>query len=153
MKIQLSKVFCEEKNTLQKMLSSYLTEMNLSTEYPYFDTYWQDDKRLPFFIKQNRKIVGFVLINDFIIDNDFQANQSIAEFYVKPDFRRKGIGKNVAMELFKTYQGKWEIRQQINNKNAQLFWTKVIGTFSNGNFNDRIIEVGSSKMRIQTFKS
>lgn len=151
MNIQLTKVQFQEKSILRKLLSEYLLEMNLEDDYPYFDTYWIDKNRIPLLIQLNHQNIGFVLINDFILDHDFKADKSIAEFYVKPDFRRKGIGKKVAFQLFKTYKGKWEIRQQFNNQKAQLFWTTIIEEFTNGNFTNGIIEKNDCKINIQTF--
>ena len=104
-------------------------------------------------IEIDNRNIGFVLINSFILDNDFQAEKSIAEFYIKSEFRRKGIGRKVIFQLFKTYKGKWEIRQQLENQKAQLFWLQIINEFTNGQFTDGIIEKDGYKTRIQTFKT
>ncbi|MFK7946994.1 MAG: GNAT family N-acetyltransferase [Saprospiraceae bacterium] len=153
MNIQFSKVKLDKKPILRNLLSEYLIEMNLNDDYPYFDNYWIEKNRTPLIIQSNNRIIGFVLINDFILNHDFQADKSIAEFYIKPDFRRKGIGRKVAFQLFKTYQGKWEIRQQLDNQTAQLFWLQVISEFTDGNFTDGTIENKNYKTRIQIFKS
>ena len=153
MDIQLSKVKFKDKAVLRKLLSEYLIEMNIADDYSYFDTYWIDNNRIPLMIEIDNRNIGFVLINSFILDNDFQAEKSIAEFYIKSEFRRKGIGRKVIFQLFKTYKGKWEIRQQLENQKAQLFWLQIINEFTNGQFTDGIIEKDGYKTRIQTFKT
>ncbi len=144
--IELSPIASEKKEDLKKMLLEYFKEIDDSKivytkageeiEYPFLDLYWKETKRIPLNILWNNEIIGFILINDWIVYKEFEADKSIAELYIKPDFRRKGIGKKVTYKLFNKYKGKWEIRQSSTNYLAVKFWRSIIKEFTNGNFKE-----------------
>ena len=45
----------------------------------------------------------------------------------------------MANEMFKKYNGKWEIRTLLKNKRAQEFWRKVVKSASNENYEEHLI--------------
>ncbi|MEM6320026.1 MAG: GNAT family N-acetyltransferase [Bacteroidota bacterium] len=161
MEIELIEIQANEKQELKTMLSEYLKEIlaprteNIEGEvdYPYFDSYWVEPTRTPLKIKWKNKIVGFALINEWIVCKEFNAQKNIAEFYVKQEYRRRGIGKNVAVHLFKRYRGKWEIRQLSTNLKAVKFWRRVIGEFTQGNYKEIEQKVLNRFETIQLFES
>jgi predicted acetyltransferase len=52
-------------------------------------------------------------------------------------YRRKGIGRSMAEQVFQFHKGQWEIYQKENNKPAQAFWRKIISDYTNGQFKER----------------
>lgn len=46
-------------------------------------------------------------------------------------YRRKGVGKAVAIKIFDMFPGGWEISQWTNNLPAQNFWSKVVAEYTN----------------------
>ena len=102
MYLRLSPIEIEKKEELKKMLLAYFKEIDNSKivhtkegkeiDYPFLDLYWKEPKRIPLNILWDEEIIGFILINDWIIYREFKADKSIAEFYIKPTFRKKGIG-------------------------------------------------------------
>ncbi len=52
-------------------------------------------------------------------------------------YRREGIGKAIAIQIFDLHKGQWEVFQKESNKPAQLFWNKVISEYTKGNFTER----------------
>ncbi|MFY0758443.1 hypothetical protein AB1K32_06135 [Metabacillus dongyingensis] len=67
-------------------------------------------------------------------------------------FRRSGLGKKIAHNIFQMYIGKWEIFQIERNKPAQSFWRKVIEEYTAGDYaermvNGRVIQTFCSKER------
>ncbi len=159
MKIELVKIQLDEKPQLELMLLDYFKEIDTSKiqtggegeqlDYPYLDLYWKDENRIPLKIKREDSVVGFVLINDWIICETFKAEKSIAEFYIRPAYRRKGIGQKVAFELFKKYKGKWELRESRTNLSAIKFWRSIIGSYTNDHFE----EIKTEEELIQLFES
>jgi len=153
----------EQKLELKSLLISYFEEVDKSKillvknsktlEYPYLDLYWEDSTRHPFFISQDSQIVGFVLINSITSFQEFNADYSIAEFYILPEFRRNGIGKKIAMMIFEQYPGKWEVKQQINNKKAIEFWRNTIASYTKQRFKEVLIEDNGSAEIFQLFHS
>ena len=73
-----------------------------------------------------------------MVNQKFKTTKSIAEFYIIPTFRRRGIGKNVAFQIFKKYKEKWEIRQSLSNLKAQQFWSRTIGEYTKNDFEELI---------------
>ena len=49
-------------------------------------------------------------------------------------YRRKGVGKLVAWQVFDLFPGQWEVGQYDKNEPAKVFWEKTIGPYTNGNF-------------------
>ncbi len=60
--------------------------------------------------------------------------RSISEFFVMRKYRRKGIGKLVAWQVFDLFPGQWEVGQYDKNDPAKIFWQEVIGAYTNGNY-------------------
>lgn len=138
MKYKLYKAKIEEKPILKNLIYEYQQEL-LNTDdpgdYKYLDTYWQKDNRYPYLIEINDKIVGFVLINRHVLITNKGFN--VAEFYIHPEFRRKGIGQSVALDIFLKFIGEWEVRVKKKNHLAYKFWSKVIDHFSYGEFKEK----------------
>ena len=59
---------------------------------------------------------------------------SIAEFFILKKYRRTGIGKGVAKQIFDLHKGDWEVYQRENNLPARSFWIKVIDEYTQGQF-------------------
>jgi len=128
-------------------------DQNGQLNYPYLDDYWQAISRRPFFIELENQIVGFVLVNDFTVVTQFGANQSIAEFYIQPAYRRQGIGKVAAFQLFETFRDRWEVRQAVSNLKAQKFWRTIIREYTKGNFQEVSANATTDDQVIQLFTS
>ena len=119
----------------------------LFSAYPYFDHYWQEVNRFPYLVKKDEKYIGFVFVR--CIESAERRYFSIAEFFIMKRYRRAGIGKGVARQLFNLHKGQWQVYQMENNLPAQLFWQQVIDEYTQGVFKERL-EQGR---RIQDFES
>jgi predicted acetyltransferase len=149
MNIYLEKVDTNKKNVLWNLLQLYLhditsinfsgIEMDKNGIYPYpdFDYYWSNNDFFPYFIKMDNEIVGFVLLtkNFSMIKNAPEKNcYIIQEMFILNRYKRKGIGKNVVLQLFNKYIGKWEIGTLPNSKDVTIFWEKIIGEYTENKF-------------------
>lgn len=151
MQIKLSNIEDKDRAGLNRMLLTYFKEIDDSKivqingreeiDYPFLELYWKEENRIAVNLLYQEKIIGFALINDWIVSKAFKANKSIAEFYIIPEWRRKGMGKKAAYELFDTYKGKWEIRQSSTNSTAIKFWREIIKAYTN----DHFIEIKNRK--------
>ena len=74
---------------------------------------------------------------------------SMAEFFIMQKYRREGIGKEAARQLFTLHKGDWQVHQRENNIPAQEFWRKVINKYTDGQFSERL----ESGRRVQNFRS
>jgi len=161
-KYQIKEILLEEKSILEEMMQVYFHEMSQYNgdlpnndgiyDNPYLYLYWEEDSRIPYFIMEDNEPIGFALVNDFVIDEDFKAEFSIAEFYIIQSYRKRNIGKQAAFQIFNKFQGKWEIRQEITNLDAQHFWRKIITEFTKGNFEEKEILQNDYQANVIHFK-
>ncbi|GED67781.1 hypothetical protein BRE01_14830 [Brevibacillus reuszeri] len=142
----LTSIPIEEKEVLKRLLELYLYDfseflpIDVNEDgcfgYPYVDEYWSDPVRHPFFVKVEGKLAGFVLVRSFPDHNNEQV-YSIAEFFMMKRFRRHGLGKTVAHEIFRKFPGKWEVFQIRSNLPAIAFWRKSIAEYTRNDFQER----------------
>lgn len=151
MKINLEKADISEKKVIKNLLDDNLRELGITEDYKYLDNYWEEPNRHPFLIKLDGKNIGFIFVNTKDPQSHTGFPQGIAEFYVRTDFRNKGIGEKIACDIFEMFPGKWSIRELDSNKSAQEFWRKVIGRYTNGNFKEIISDNQRWKGPIQLF--
>ncbi|CAH1216774.1 hypothetical protein PAECIP111893_04167 [Paenibacillus plantiphilus] len=158
--LRIARIPQEDKETLHHLMQFYMYDFSefmdahveddgLYRKYPNLDDYWVEvNNRFPYMIKLEGKLAGFVLVR-YIESEDRAAYFSIAEFFVMKKYRRLGLGKAAAIQVFEAHRGKWEVFQLESNVPAQLFWTDVIKQYTSGSFTDRMEQA----KRIQEFIS
>ncbi len=127
LKIQLASL--EDKNRIYDALITYSKELEQFQENPkreiasekYFNCYWTGSDTFPFVAFINNELVGFCLLR---LEENYY---SIAEFYIKPKFRRLGHGKSLLdfTIRFCKEQGKHSsimANSLIKNLAANNFW-------------------------------
>lgn len=146
MDISLRRIQSAEKGLLSTLLVNYFMETDPAKvthtldgpelDYPYLDTYWNEPGRQAVFIMNPQEVVGFVLINKWTVEEAFGAEYSIAEFYVRPAFRRQRAGSKAVRMITEQYTGKWEIRQAADDGPAVAFWRSVVNDLSGGDYRE-----------------
>lgn len=126
--VQLIEIKEQEAPQLLEVIMVYLQELGVEdTDYPYLSLYWQEESRKAFWISCNKQNIGFAMVNNYVIDQKFYADQSIAEFYIQPKFRNQGFGKQTVKQLFQYFtKVKWEIGCLKSNSKALKFWQSLI---------------------------
>jgi predicted acetyltransferase len=117
--------------------------------YDYLDHYWTEDKRHPYLVRVAGKLAGFALVKANQKD-DGAPSPYMAEFFIMKKYRGRGIGQVVAFYLFDLYPGEWEVSEIAQNFPAQAFWRKIIGRYTDGQFEEEIMEDGDV---LQIFRS
>lgn len=105
--------------------------------YGRLDYFWYEPTRAAFLVTVDEKLAGFALTNDYVIIDG--RERSIAEFFVMRKYRRCGVGKHVAFEVFNRLPAKWEVRVIKNNIPAQMFWRTVIAVYTQGVFQEVLL--------------
>lgn len=152
--ISIVKVDEKNKDILCKMLKLYQRELlrvKNPTRYKYLDSYFQKADHHAYFIMIKDEIAGFALINKYSVIE--KGCNSIAEFYVKKNFRNKKIGTTVAGIIFGKYPGRWEVRELEICKSANKFWINVINNYTEGNYKEIFLESEKWTGPIQIFDS
>jgi predicted acetyltransferase len=110
--------------SIRAMMAPYLTELIPGglPDYPHLGLYWRDRHRLPYLLRVADQDAGFALVRSHV-DTGFHE---MAEFYVRPAFRRHGVGREAASMLFARHAGWWNLQVLDDNVPAQAFWAAVI---------------------------
>jgi predicted acetyltransferase len=163
MNIEIKKVPLNQKPVLKRIFQLYLYDFNTYYDddvdrfglfkYPMLDKYWTNRGRFPFLIYADKKIAGFVLVNNHSYLSKSRSGKSIAEFFVMPKYRGKDIGKTVAFSIFDMFPGKWEVSETHKNIPAQKFWRKVINEYTRGDFKETSLDDNRWRGPIQSFDS
>ena len=144
MKIVIESIPVEQKPVLARMLELYqydfteFTSDDLNADgcfgYKYLDAYWIEEGRYPFFIRVDGRLAGFALVRSCAEYNALEHPHNIAEFFVMKKYRRCGIGKTAAMELFDRFPGGWEVSVLRNNLPAKRFWEAAVAAYTGGRY-------------------
>lgn len=110
-------------------------------EYNFLDQYWtgsgRQEGRLPLLILADGALAGFVLKHRYSwLEDGPDLPHFVAEFFVLRKWRRQGVGRLAAVELFRRFPGRWEVAQEPENLVAQRFWRQVIGEVTGGRFKE-----------------
>jgi predicted acetyltransferase len=105
------------------------------------DDYWTDDKRHPFLVRVAGKLAGFAVMLEEEFD-DGGGCFFMVDFFILKRYRRQGVGQFVAHHLFDLFPGEWQVSEIALNLPAQAFWRKIIGRYTNGQFEEELIEDG-----------
>lgn len=123
MKVDVRVAEKNEKGILRDLLDPYLRELRAlggdapnSEEpltYRYLDHYWppksEIEGRVPFLIRVNGEIAGFILKNTWSRIDATASVHAIAEFFVVERWRRQGTGRVAAHAVFDRFPGQWEV--------------------------------------------
>ena len=117
--IRLERVKHEEKDLFFNINQKYLYEMTNyyddemdefgNYHYGYFEQYFVDEKRHAYFVYNDDKLVGFVMVHPYSVIN-LDIDYTMAEFCIFPTFRRNHYALDTVKLIFEMYKGKWEIK-------------------------------------------
>ena len=111
----------DERGMLESMLAEYLAEIGAGAEYPYFPLYWSEPSRFIDLFLVRGAPAGFYLVRRHP-DESFE----IAEFYILPEYRRKGLGGAAAQVVIRNHPGRWMLSVLPGNDRALCFWRSTI---------------------------
>lgn len=142
MNFELVPVKEDEKEILRNLLEKYNYEFSQYDlcdvnslglyGYSYLDNYWTEKNRWAFFLKADGCLAGFAMVNDY--PEAGVTGYNMAEFFVMLKYRRCGLGKWAAFQLFDKFKGTWQLKRHPKNLPSVGFWDHVIGTYTGGNF-------------------
>jgi [ribosomal protein S5]-alanine N-acetyltransferase len=99
-----------------------------------FDKYWEEAGYFPFIIRVDKKLAGFIFVNNE--GSSSEVDWYLAEFYVLSKFQNKGIGRQVALQLLSQFTGTWEVTEMPKNLPAIRFWRSIIQQFTKGKYTE-----------------
>jgi predicted acetyltransferase len=131
MKVEVTPILEVEKPQLRLLLSDYIRELSaydpsLVTadgvyDYPPPDLYWRESTHRPFWLRVDGEAAGFALVRRMA-----EGHTEMAEFYVRPEFRRRGVGLVAARAVIADFPGPWELSEYLANPGSVAFWRTVL---------------------------
>jgi predicted acetyltransferase len=98
--------------------------------------YWEGpdaSERFPFLIRADGRLAGFALIRRIAVS---PVTYDMGEFFILRKYRRTGIGRAAARELFDQFAGAWQVRELPANTSAQAFWRRIVEEYAAGVFTE-----------------
>ena len=137
-----------DRDLIRRMMELYLYDFSEFEDsdldghglygYGDLDYFWFEPTHAAFVVTVDEKLAGFVLVdNDVKIDG---RERAITEFFILRKYRRQGIGKQVAFEVFNRLPARWEVAVIERNVPAQAFWRKAIAEYTAGNFQETALD-------------
>ena len=99
--------------------------------YNWFDCYWDDKDRFPFYFLVDNKIAGLAMIREL-----GNMLYDFAEFYVCPEFRKDNNAIWFATEITNLFEGQFVFSTRFTNPRAIKFWGKFALQFEDNSFYD-----------------
>jgi predicted acetyltransferase len=121
--------------------------------YNNLPLYWSDASRLPFLAKAGGKYAGFALIVRVSPLSSGGDVYDMAEFFVLRRYRHRGIGRELAEQVWLRYPGRWQIRVMANNDAALGFWSSSIARFTGQTAGFKSLEKDGTAWHVFSFDS
>jgi aminoglycoside 6'-N-acetyltransferase I len=114
--------------------------------------WWQKpDVLFPFIIQADDRIAGFAFVArpPYVPE---KIDHVLQEFFLLRSFRRTGIGRRAAFEIFNRFPGRWQLEVLAKNFPAQAFWRKILRQCSENPFEERSETTDAGRRRIFRFE-
>lgn len=116
------------------------------------DDCWKRGRQI-FLAKVGEHYAGFAILDEDTPSRFVEGERVryMLEFFIMAYFQGKGFGEQFARFCFDRFPGKWEVAELIENVNAQHFWRKIIGRYTGGQYQEKLIHDG--RIVLQYFKT
>lgn len=149
MPLRLDKVGPDEQSVLENLLQLYIHELcqynpveigeNGRYRLDKFESYFNEPGRFPLLIRVKGRLAGFVLVRQ--VDNIAPVPTfAITDFFLLENYRRLGIGEEIARLVFEEYHGHWQIGVHGSNQIARDFFRQVLYRYTGNHFRTTTID-------------
>ncbi|WP_379127007.1 GNAT family N-acetyltransferase [Paenibacillus sp. sgz500958] len=147
MELKIELVPKERKQIISNLMQFYLYDftrfLNIDVDqegvfpsYPGLEAYWASgSNKMPYLFLADGNYAGFALVDRLLHNSEGQFY--MCEFFVMSKYRRTGLGTWAAHTLFEMYPGDWKVSQIRANTPAIDFWHRVIGSYTDGAYQER----------------
>jgi predicted acetyltransferase len=159
--LEVSPALPEQQPILANLLELYihdfseLREMELGPDgrfgYPNLPLYWHEPGRHPLLVRIDGGLIGFALVKRGSEISGSGSVWDMAEFFVLRGYRGRGIGTEIAHEIWRRFPGLWEIRVMQSNRSAHRFWQRAITRFKGKVAHSRRVEKDGTSWRLFSF--
>jgi predicted acetyltransferase len=122
--------------------------------YPRLPLYWSEPgRRFAFIIRADGAVAGFALATRGSPASEDPDVLDVAEFFVKREYRRRGVGEWAARLLWRRLPAVWTVRVAEANPGGLAFWQGVLAAIAPGDIAVCVRTIGQVSWRIHTFHS
>jgi predicted acetyltransferase len=122
--------------------------------YPRLPLYWSEpERRFAFIIRVDGAVAGFALATRGSPATEDPEVLDVAEFFVKREYRRLGVGECAARSLWRCLPGVWTVRVAEANRGGLSFWRRVLAALAPDDVTVCVRTIGQMSWRIHTFDS
>ena len=141
MPLELRKARPDDFPALQQLLELYQYELsdiwhqNTDAEAKYgFDLkrHRPGERFHAHVVLEGTQYVGFALVAPAMVSR--REGSWMQQFFIHKRYRRSGAGRALALHVFSSHPGPWEVGQMPANLSAQAFWRQVISVATAGAF-------------------
>jgi predicted acetyltransferase len=121
--------------------------------YKSLEEYWSLPDRHAFLFAVDGNLAGLALIKK---GSEITRDPSVwdgREFFVLRSFRKRGVGSAAAHEIWRKYEGPWEVRVMKSNVSALSFWQRATSTFTRNPVEPAKIEKDGQHWNVFSFES
>jgi predicted acetyltransferase len=119
--------------------------------YPNFPLYWHEPGRHPLLVRMDGELIGFALVKRGSEISGSGSVWDMAEFFVVRGYRGRGIGTEIAHQIWRQFPGSWEVRVLQSNRSAHRFWQRAITRFKGKATHSRRFEKAGEPWRLFSF--
>jgi GrpB-like predicted nucleotidyltransferase (UPF0157 family)/predicted acetyltransferase len=123
--LELRHATAGDQAALSAMLADSLRELGSPPDYPWLPLYGQEPGRYAYLLRDVDRTAGFALLRD--IDAD---TAEVAEFYLQPGSRRRGLGRLALQALRTRHPQAWRVEVFADRGEALAFWRSVLESAS-----------------------
>lgn len=121
-----------------------------SYSYPssLLNPHWSREDHWPYLIYHGEELAGFCLLRLYPYNT---AYYDIDQFFILRKFKGMGIGQEAFRQAVSARPGVWQTRVMLENIPALNFWRSVIGSVTNGDFQEDIQPDNDLNMHFITY--
>jgi predicted acetyltransferase len=167
--VDVSPATPRERPTLDRLLQLYQYDFSEieggaigdDGQYHFLDAagWFHQANRYPFLVRVVGELAGFALVEQLLepaSNPPGSAGESLTildEFFILRKFRRIGVGRLAAFDVFGRFPGRWTLSQTAHNRGAHAFWRKIIDEYTGGRFDERSDPTDPWHTTWQSFRS
>ncbi len=96
--------------------------------------WWIRDKGDLLLIEVEGKPAGYAIVFGREAPLPDGVDWELLDFYIAPKYRRRGVGRGAAKQIFDRYRGKWVLYELALNTPALRFWHSFLKDYTGGRF-------------------
>jgi predicted acetyltransferase len=93
---------------------------------------YKDNNCYIYTIQVDDQLAGFVIVKYIKEEQLYYLNH----FFILRKYRKQGIGRRAACEVFDRFKGSWRVSQFEWNMLEQLFWRNVLDQYTKGAYTE-----------------